>query len=133
MPKQVPAVVAAFAAFVATWAAACALALLSVHIERSGPELEAYGNLCGPTSDQPCLEPALKGGFPLAFLVDAGGLSVEHKLSLFEDRLHRDALAIDVALYFVALLGVRLIRRLCRGTPLMTSIRGRRADAELPG
>lgn len=93
--------------------AACALTLLSVHVERSGPELEAYGNLCGPSSDQPCLEPALQGGFPLAFLVDAGGISVERKLDLFADRLRLQPLAIDVALYFAALLGIgRLVRRM---------------------
>lgn len=80
--------------------AAIALALLSVHIERIGPDLVQYGNLCGPAGSAPCYKPALKGGFPIAYLVDAPGISVERQLAFFEDNLHPGALGADVALYF---------------------------------
>ena len=61
------------------------LALLSVKIERRGPELVQFSDMCGPRSDQPCLRPSLKGGYPMAFVVDTPGVSVENQL-FFEDR-----------------------------------------------
>jgi hypothetical protein len=45
---------------------ATSLALLSVLVERTGPELEQYGNLCGSGGNDPCYQPVLKGGFPVA-------------------------------------------------------------------
>jgi hypothetical protein len=71
---------------------------LSVYIERTGPELAQYGNLCGPGNDAPCNEPVLKGGFPVAYLVDMPGVSVERKLG-FEDRLSITALILDIAIH----------------------------------
>lgn len=47
---------------------ALALTLLSSIVERKGPALASYGNLCGPNSDQDCLEPVLNAGFPFAYL-----------------------------------------------------------------
>jgi hypothetical protein len=101
------------------FALATVLALLSVHIHHTGPELSEYGNLCGPTSSDSCYQPALKGGFPIAYLYDTPGVSVEHQLSLGEDTLHPAALALDVAFYFAAILfivwiaarGLRRVRR----------------------
>ena len=103
------------------FALASVLALLSMHIHRTGPELSKYGNLCGPTSSDPCYEPALKGGFPIAYLYDTPGVSVEHQLSLSGDMLHPAALALDVAFYFAAILfivwmGARGLRRTRRRT-----------------
>jgi hypothetical protein len=83
---------------------ACMLALASVLVERVGPEMGQYGNLCGPSGSAPCLEPVLNGGFPLAFLFDTPGASVERKLSFGEDTLRPGALVLDIALNFVALL-----------------------------
>jgi hypothetical protein len=80
------------------------LALLSVHIERIGPDLVEYGNLCGPHADGPCYRPVLKGGFPLPCLFDAAGISVEGKLSFGEDRLSVGALVLDAAFYCAILL-----------------------------
>jgi hypothetical protein len=40
-------------------------AFLSVEVQRIGP------NLCGPSANEPCYQPALKGGFPFAYLIDA--------------------------------------------------------------
>ena len=83
---------------------ACTLTLLSVLVQRIGPELVQYGNLCGPTSSDPCYRPVLKGGFPFAYLFDTPGVSVEGKLSFFEDTLHPVALFLDITVYFAAIL-----------------------------
>ena len=66
-------------------ALALALTAGSVFIQRVGPEMSISGNLCGPTRDQFCYEPALKGGFPFAYLYDKPGLSVEHQLFLEDE------------------------------------------------
>ncbi|MGG7607095.1 hypothetical protein [Massilia sp. BKSP1R2A-1] len=89
--------------------AAVTLALLSSNIERIGPELVQDGNLCGPGGNAPCYKPALKGGFPFAYLFDHPGISVEGRLFFFEDTLLVGPLILDIAVYFViVLLAVRL-------------------------
>jgi len=88
--------------------AAFAMALVSVHVERVGPELAAYGNLCGPRADELCDKPVLKGGFPLAYLFDAPGISVERQLAFIEDQLDVAALALDIAIYFAIVLSAIL-------------------------
>ncbi len=89
--------------------AATTLALLSSNIERIGPELVQDGNLCGPGGNDPCYKPALKGGFPLAYLFDQPGISVPGRLSFFEDTLFVGPLVFDIAVYFVIILfAVRL-------------------------
>jgi hypothetical protein len=91
------------------------LAVLSVSIERIGPEPVEYGNMCGPQGNDPCYKPALKGGFPVPYLFDAPGVSVERKLSFGEDQLSAGALLVDIAVYFVAiLLAARVAARLRR-------------------
>lgn len=75
------------------------LSLGSLAVQRHGPEQVAYGNLCGARGDSPCLRPVLKGGFPVAYLVDRPGVSVEDQLFLFEDELLPAALLIDVTFY----------------------------------
>lgn len=88
------------------------LALLSVHIERLGPELAQYGNLCGPRAVDPCYKPASKGGFPFAYLFDAPGVSVERQLSFGEDTLFAGALMLDIAIYFaIAILAMLTVSR----------------------
>lgn len=81
--------------------AAIVLALASVHVERIGPRLVQYGNLCGPIAADPCYQPELKGGFPVAFLFDAPGVSRERQLAFGEDKLDVGALVLDIAVYFV--------------------------------
>ena len=83
---------------------AIVLALLSLHIERVGPEQVVYSNLCGPTASELCYKPVLKGGFPVAYLFDAPGISVEDQLALWEDHVHKGALGIDIGIYFAAIL-----------------------------
>lgn len=91
---------------------AIALALASVQIERRGPEQAQYGNLCGASAADPCYRPVLQGGFPLAYLFDAPGVSVERQLAFIEDRLSVGALILDIAIYFaLALLAVSLATR----------------------
>ena len=69
------------AAFVLTFT----LTVASSLIHRTGPEMSAYGNLCGKARNEPCYEPMLKGGFPFAYIYDAPGISVEHRLSIEDD------------------------------------------------
>ncbi|HEX8479132.1 MAG TPA: hypothetical protein VF663_12400 [Telluria sp.] len=83
---------------------ASVLAFMSSYIERTGPEMASYGNLCGATRHDSCNEPVLKGGFPFPDLFDAPGVSVEHQLSIGEDQLSEGALAADIAIYFALLL-----------------------------
>lgn len=86
--------------------AAIALALLSVHVERTGPDLVQYGNLCGPAATDPCYRPVLKGGFPIAYLFDAPGVSRPGRLAFIEDELHANALVANVAVVFVMLMAI---------------------------
>jgi hypothetical protein len=80
-----------------------AVALVSVKVERRGPELVQIGNLCGATHDQPCRQPSLKGGYPLAFLVDTPGVSVENRLFVGEDQFVPLAFIVDWAVCAAAL------------------------------
>ncbi len=82
---------------------AVVLALASVRVQCHGPEQVVQGNLCGPRADGPCLRPALKGGFPAAYLVDRPGVSVEGQLSLWEDELRPLALLVDIVFYVLLL------------------------------
>jgi len=86
------------------------LALLSVSIQRTGPEMVRYSDLCTAADPGPCYKPALKGGFPLAYLFDAPGISVERKLA-FEDRLDGGALVFDIAVYFLICLAAPAVLR----------------------
>jgi hypothetical protein len=84
------------------------LAFLSVYVERIGPEQAVYGNLCGPSGSDFCYEPVLKGGFPVAYLFDMPGVSVERQLSFGEDNLSVGALVLDIAVYFATVLLIML-------------------------
>ena len=88
---------------------AITLAFLSVRIERIGPELVEYGNLCGPSASDPCYKPVLKGGFPVAYLFDAPGVSIERQLAFIEDKLSVGALVLDIAVYFAIVLLAMLV------------------------
>lgn len=108
-----------------TFVLASTLAILSVLVERTGPELQQYGNLCGPTSNDPCYKPVLKGGFPFAYLFDAPGISVERKLHFVEDTLRPAPLFLDIAVYFaVVLLAVQIGSR-CRSVFVRATHRGK--------
>ncbi len=93
---------------------ASTLTLLSVLVQRTGPELVHYGNLCGPTFNDPCYRPVLKGGFPFAYLFDIPGVSVEGKLAFVEDTLYPGALILDFIVYFTAIVLSILVASRCR-------------------
>ncbi|WKB55678.1 hypothetical protein [Eleftheria terrae] len=80
------------------------LSSLSGQVERTGPELAAYGNVCGPRHDQLCLEPVRNAGFPIAYLFDAPGISRERNVAIVEDEFRPFAFCLNVAVYLVALL-----------------------------
>lgn len=88
------------------WVALCLMALLlaslSVFVERSGPGVVQYGNLCGKSGDEPCTRPVLSGGFPLPFLFDAAGISVENQLAFIEDDFAPGAFVFDCVAYALA-------------------------------
>jgi hypothetical protein len=75
------------------------LALLSVNVQRKGPEQVVYSNLCGPATDQLCYKPVLNGGFPLPFLYDRAGVSREDQLAFVEDRFRAMPFLLDVCIY----------------------------------
>ncbi len=61
---------------------------------------------------QPCAIAVLGAGFPLPFLVDNPGISVEGKLALGEDDFRAGAFAGDVLIYWgIGLIMSRLVRR----------------------
>lgn len=94
---------------------ALTLALLSVSVERIGPELVQDGNLCGPSGNDPCYKPALKGGFPFAYLYDQPGISVQGQLAFIEDEFRVGGLILDIAVYFVlALPMLRMLQKLVK-------------------
>lgn len=80
--------------------AAVVLALASAAFVQIGPEMVQYGD-----SDY---RPVMKGGFPVAYLFDAPGISVERQLSFIEDKLSSGALVFDIAIYFGLVLLARL-------------------------
>ena len=82
-----------------TLAVSLALAVGSFGIRRQGPEMGEIGNVCGPAGDQPCYVPLLSAGWPLAFVVDAPGVSVPDKLG-FEDDIRPGIFVVDVLFYF---------------------------------
>lgn len=91
--------------------AAIMLTIRSVDIERTGPELAAYGNMCGPSHSAPCNEPVLNAGFPVGYLFDNPGISVERDLSLPEDDFRIGAFLLDVAIYVALILPAALAAR----------------------
>lgn len=71
----------------------------SFFLQRNGPELIEFGNLCGSLPNELCYEPVLKGGFPIAYVFDAPGISVPRQLGP-EDSFSLGAFALDLAIYF---------------------------------
>jgi hypothetical protein len=94
--------------------AALTLTCSSFAYQRRGPELVVVGNLCGPKTDEFCYAPVLKGGFPLAYIYDTPGVSVEGKLSIGEDKFRGGRFLLDALIYFalaVAALGAAHVRK----------------------
>lgn len=70
-----------------------------------------------------CLEDQEVAGLPFAFLYDTPGVSVEHHVTLFEDKLNAWAFVLDVALVWTALFGLWMGMR---------RVSGRRASTDEP-
>lgn len=94
-------------------AVAIGVALLSVNLERIGPELGEAGNLCGPNQDEWCYVPVVNGGWPLAYLFDSPSVSVPNQLGFFEDKFKPLPFALDAIFYFALFLTLRALWR-CR-------------------
>lgn len=58
--------------------------------------------------DQPCLVPVLRGGFPLAYVIDAAGISVMGVLEepVIVDDFLPIAFLLDILIYFLLLTGI---------------------------
>ena len=89
------------------------LAFSSALVQRSGPEVAPYGDPCGPSGNDLCLDPVLNGGFPFAYLFDAPGVSRERQLAFVEDDLRTLPLVLDILVYFVATLLATLVISRC--------------------
>ena len=103
-----------------TFAAALAIALFTVFVERVGPAPTQWRDeLCSPFPLHPCDEGVLQGGWPLAFLLDKPGISVMAQLGLIEDRFEASPFLLDLALFWAALLGASWLvaARRQRGAP----------------
>jgi hypothetical protein len=72
------------------------LTLTSSFIHQNGPETAQYSNLCEITGDNSCHELIIKGGFPIPYLFDKPGVSIEHQISIFEDDFLIDKFLIDL-------------------------------------
>ena len=77
---------------------AIAVTAYSSNIQRFGPELGVYGNLCGPSGNELCYEPILNGGLPIPYFFDNPGISVRGTLDFFEDEFRVLPFLIDVIL-----------------------------------
>jgi hypothetical protein len=82
---------------------AIALTSTSILYQRQNVILRNAVDRC--PNAQPCAIAVLGGGFPLPFLVDKLGISVEGKLALGEDDFRAGAFVGDLAIY----LGIMLI------------------------
>jgi hypothetical protein len=89
---------------------AIALTSTSVLYQRQNVILRNAVDRC--PNAQPCAIAVLGGGFPLPFLVDKLGISVEGKLALGEDDFRIGAFVGDLAIYLgIMLIISRLVRR----------------------
>ena len=95
--------------------AAFVLVGASATVQRVGGQA-VYNNECRLAwGEAACLVDQEVAGLPFAFLIDTPGVSVEHLVSMFEDRFRPAVFVMDVALVWAVLLGViDLVRRQTR-------------------
>jgi hypothetical protein len=89
---------------------AIVITLATFAIQRHGPEVGTYGNVCGSTGDQPCTHILLNAGYPLGYVFDMGyvfdnpSVSVRDKLMpIIEDEFRIIPFILDTIFYAVAL------------------------------
>ena len=74
------------------------LAVASGWYERVGPAPRAWDEeLCSYSPPPSCRDGVLQGGWPLAYLVDAPGVSRVGRLAIGEDHFREWAFAVDAA------------------------------------
>ena len=96
---------------------AIALASLSVVFERRTSEVEVVGNVCGPFTNEACLENRLAAGFPLPYLFDRPSISVAGAIHIGEDDFRFLPFALDVLIYLGLLVVVFRFAEVRRGRP----------------
>ena len=82
---------------------AFALTIYSSNIQRVGPAIRGFGNVCGPSGDERCYEPVLNAGFPLPYFFDNPSISARGNLSLLEDEFRILPFLVDVYLFGIVL------------------------------
>jgi hypothetical protein len=83
---------------------AIVITLATFAIQRHGPEIGTYGNVCGSTGDQPCTHILLNAGYPLGYVFDNPSVSVRDKLMpIIEDEFRIIPFILDTIFYAVAL------------------------------
>ena len=88
------------------------LTLLSAFYIRHVPTV--VGNLCGANGMEFCYEPLPQAGFPFAYWVDSGGVSVQGQLG-FEDKISMLVFGADFLVYVLLVFFIDiLIQRLQR-------------------
>ena len=88
---------------------ALVLTLGSCGVQRLGPEQAAYGNLCGPSMDQLCMRPRLNGGWPLGYMFDTPGVSVEGSLAWPDDPVRTIPFLVDLAFFWAVLAAAAML------------------------
>jgi hypothetical protein len=82
------------------------LTLLSTFHIRYVPTV--VGNLCGANGIEFCYEPLPQAGFPFAYWMDSGGVSVQGQLG-FEDKISALAFGADFLVYVLLVLFIDII------------------------
>lgn len=82
------------------------LTLLSAFFIRYAPTV--FGNLCGPNGDEFCYTPLPQAGFPFAYWIDQGGVSVIGSPGI-EDEFSALAFGADYMFYFLILFIIDLL------------------------
>jgi len=77
---------------------AFALTIYSSNLQRVGPAIRGFGNVCGPSGEERCYEPVLNAGFPLPYFFDNPSISARGNLALLEDDFRILPFLVDVDL-----------------------------------
>ena len=85
---------------------AFALTIYSSNIQRVGPAIRGFGNVCGPSGEERCYEPVLNAGFPLPYFFDNPSISARGNLSLLEDEFRILPFLIDFYLFGIVSLAM---------------------------
>jgi hypothetical protein len=90
---------------------AIVITIFSSNIQRVGPEMGVWGNVCGESGNELCYEPVLNGGFPFPYLIDNLGVSVPGALHYAEDEFRLIPFMLDVILMSVFLSAIFIISK----------------------